>query len=293
LEERDLSNGAVMPRIELGLGEIEYEDTGDSGPPVVFLHGLAMNNSVWRKVIPRLQDHYRCLSPVLPVGGHRIPVPLDRDLSPQSVALMVGEFIEALDLRAPALVENDGGRAQTLAALRPELIGRLVLVACEAFDNYPPGFTGKLVGRAAKIPGGISAIVAPLRVRAFRRPPTAWGLMSKRPVPDAVIDDWIGPLLTDPRIRRDLRRYVLAVRPTELLEAAERLPQFERPVLVVWAKEDRMMPRSHGRRLASLFPDARLVEMEDCWTLIPEDQPEALASQVRTFLEHTPFRPLC
>jgi pimeloyl-ACP methyl ester carboxylesterase len=60
-----------MPRIELGLEEIEYEDTGGSGPPVVFLHGLAMNSSVWRKVIPRLQDHYRCLSPSL--AGRRSP----------------------------------------------------------------------------------------------------------------------------------------------------------------------------------------------------------------------------
>jgi len=39
-----------MQEIELSAGTIEYEDTGDSGPIVVLLHGLAMDGSVWRHV---------------------------------------------------------------------------------------------------------------------------------------------------------------------------------------------------------------------------------------------------
>jgi hypothetical protein len=35
--------------------------------------------------------------------------------------------------------------------------------------------------------------------------------------------------------------------------------------------------RDHGRRLAGLLPDARLVEIEDSYTLIMRDQPEAFA----------------
>jgi hypothetical protein len=34
-----------MPDVRLSTGTIEYEDTGGSGPIVVFLHGLAMNGS--------------------------------------------------------------------------------------------------------------------------------------------------------------------------------------------------------------------------------------------------------
>jgi pimeloyl-ACP methyl ester carboxylesterase len=40
----------------------------------------------------------------------------------------------------------------------------------------------------------------------------------------------------------------------DTFEAAERLRSFYRPALVVWAKEDRIMPPEHGRRLAELLP---------------------------------------
>lgn len=68
-----------------------------------------------------------------------------------------------------------------------------------------------------------------------------------------------------------------------LLERAERMRSYDGPVLVVWAKEDRLMPREHGRRLAVLFPRGRLVEIDDSYTLIPVDQPGQLAELLREF----------
>ena len=58
-------------------------------------------------------------------------------------------------------------------------------------------------------------------------------------------------------------------------------------VLIVWATEDRMMPRDHGRRLAGLFPDSRLVEIDDSYTLLAEDQPEKLTEAIGDFLAAT------
>jgi len=66
-----------------------------------------------------------------------------------------------------------------------------------------------------------------------------------------------------------------------LLEAAEDLPRFDRPALIVWASEDRVMPPEHGRRLADLLPQGRLVEIDDSYTLIPLDQPARLAEAMR------------
>jgi len=68
------------------------------------------------------------------------------------------------------------------------------------------------------------------------------------------------------------------------LEWAERQRSFDRPVLVVWAEDDRVMPCEHGRRLADHFPRGRLVEVADSYTLIPEDQPGALAGAIREFV---------
>ena len=69
-----------------------------------------------------------------------------------------------------------------------------------------------------------------------------------------------------------------------LIGAAERLPEFKHPVLVARASEDRVMPPEHGRRLAGLLPEARLVEVADSYTLIPLDQPARFAQIIREWL---------
>lgn len=271
-----------MPDIELSAGTIEYEDTGGEGPVVVLLHGLVHDATVWRKVVADLRTDHRVVAPTLPYGAHRRP--MRRPPTPDLVNELIAEFLDRLDLTDVTLVENDCGRAQTVAARHPERLARLALVACEAFDNYPPGLPGKLIGIACRAPGGVSLLVRTLGLKPLRRLPVGIGALTKRPVPDAVVDGWLRPLRTDPAIRRDFRHYGTHVRRDELLEAAQGLRSFDRPALVVWATEDLMMPRAHGRRLAELLPQGRLVEVEDTRTLIPEDQPELLASLLREFI---------
>jgi pimeloyl-ACP methyl ester carboxylesterase len=281
--------GKEMREVELSAGTIEYEDTGGDGPVLVLLHGLAQNGSVWRNVVSDLREDHRCVVPTLPLGGHRRPMRPDADLSMRGLSRLVGEFMERLDLRAVTLVENDWGGAHLLVTERGgERIARLVLTSCEAFDNYPPGLPGRAVWFAAKVPGGLNAMIQPLRLRPLRRLPMAFGWMSKRPVPDKIMDGWLRPAVTQPEVRRDLRKYLRAVDKRDTLEAAERLRSFDRPALIVWAKEDRVMPPEHGRRLAELLPQGRLVEIPDSYTLIPEDQPVKLAGAIRDFVRDTP-----
>lgn len=52
-----------MPEIQLSAGTIDYEDAGGSGPVVVLLHGLAMDGSLWRRVVGELRADHRCLVP--------------------------------------------------------------------------------------------------------------------------------------------------------------------------------------------------------------------------------------
>jgi pimeloyl-ACP methyl ester carboxylesterase len=141
----------------------------------------------------------------------------------------------------------------------------------------------------ASLPGGIYLAFQSLRLRPLRRLPVTWGWMSKRPVPHEVMDEWFRPLQTRAEIRRDLRKYALSIPPkSELLEWSERLRSFDRPALVVWAAEDRVMPPEHGRRLAEILPQGRLIEISDSYTLIPEDQPGELARAIRGFVQDTP-----
>ena len=277
-----------MQEIDLSAGTIEYEDTGDSGPIVVLLHGLIMDSSLWRKVVLELRADYRCVVPTMPVGAHRRPMRANADLSLRGLAKLQAEFLEALDLREVTLVGNDLGLFQVTACEYPERIARLVITSCEAFENIPPGLPGHTLAFAAKLPGGLFALVQPMRLRALRRLPFALGWMAKRQIPNEITDAWLRPLLTNREIRRDLLSYLHHYDKSDLLSAAECLRSFDRPALIVWAAEDRVMPPSHGRRLAALLPRAQLVEIPDSYTLIPEDQPGELARAIREFVRDTP-----
>jgi pimeloyl-ACP methyl ester carboxylesterase len=229
-----------VAEVELSAGPIEYEDTGGAGPLVVLLHGLAMTGSVWRHVVADLRADHRCVVPTLPLGGHRRPMHPDADLSLSGMVGLVADYLDRLDLREVTLVGNDWGGAQLLVTQRRhERLGRFVLAACEAFDNYPPGIPGRLAGLSARTSVATYVMAPSMRLRPFQRAPMSWGWMSTRPVPNEIMDEWFRPLATSRAIRRDFRAYAGSVPDkATLLEWAERQRAFDRPVLVVWAIED-------------------------------------------------------
>jgi pimeloyl-ACP methyl ester carboxylesterase len=276
-----------MPAVELAAGTVEYGDTGGSGPPLVLLHGLAMDGRVWDGVIGELGGGFRCLTPVLPFGAHRVALNADADLSLRGLGQLVSDFLAALDLRDTTLVFNDWGGAQTMVADGlMERVARLVLTPCEAFENYPPGIPGRMAALSGRLPGGLSMMRHVLRVSPLRQLPIVFGRMSRRGVPDELIRSWAEPLAR-PEIRRDLRRYVTGAKRgrRDMLAATPALASFDKPVLVVWGPDDKLMRPANGKRLADAFPNARLIEVPDSYVLMPIDQPAALARVVREFID--------
>ncbi|MFD7298568.1 alpha/beta fold hydrolase [Streptomyces sp. NPDC059897] len=278
-----------MPEIELSAGIIDYEDTGGDGPVVVLVHGLGFDASVWSEVASDLRREFRVLIPVLPIGSHRRPMRPDADLSAQGVAALLAEFMDRMDLREVTLVQNDTGTAQLLVGVRDERIARLVLTSCEALDNYPPGFQGKALHRASRIPGGLFVLLQSFRFPALARMRTSLGGMAKRRLPKELIARWYGQLLTSRDIRRDLAKFLRSTEPECYLRAAGNLPSFTRPALIAWGAEDRMMPPDTGRRLAALLPNARYVEIPDARTLVQFDNPAALTAELRRFVKENPL----
>jgi pimeloyl-ACP methyl ester carboxylesterase len=278
------SGAAASKEVELSAGTVRYRDSG-SGPPLVFVHGLLVDGTLWRKVTPLLEDRFRCVVPDWPLGSHRLPMGEGADLSPRGVARLVIELLEALDLSEVTLVANDTGGAVTQLAVAalPERVGRLVLTPCDSFDNFlPPMF--RPLQLAAKVPGGLTAALQPLRLRAARRLPMAYGGLAKRPILAEVTDAWLEPFFSDAGIRRDTARFLAAVDSRETVAAAERLRKFHRPALIAWASEVRLFPLEHAERLAALLPDARLELIDDSWTYVPEDRPERLAELIGEFV---------
>ena len=280
----------MTDQLTLSTGTVDYEDTGGAGPVVVLVHGLLMDASLYDDVVADLARDHRCIVPTLPLGAHRHGAAEEADLSLRGIAQLVAELLERLDLRDVTLVGNDTGGAvvQLLMAEGAERVGRVVLASCDAFDNFPPGLTGRTLVRTGKLPPALFGLfMQQMRLKPVRRLPLAFGWLTRRG--DATVARWMGPVLHQPEIRRDTVRVLRAIAADRglLVDVAERLPAFDRPALIVWASEDRVMPPEHGRRLADLLPQGRLVEVDDSDTLIPLDRPEALAAAIRDLAHNT------
>ena len=274
-----------MQQVQVAAGAIEVEITGE-GPPVVLLHGLLMDQSMWDSTMPFLPAGYRYVRPVLPLGAHRIPMAPEADLSLYAMARMVWELLEALDLRGVTLVHTDWGGGLFLTALGlDDRVDRLVILPCEAFDNFPPGLPGKVAALATRIPGGIVVAARQLRVPWLRRRRLLFGLMVKHRIDQSLIVSWTESCLRDARIRRDLRKYTSSrFDKAELVERTQALADFQGEALVLWAPENRVMPMAHGESLAALMPHARLELVEDAFVLSMIDQPERVGAAITKFL---------
>jgi pimeloyl-ACP methyl ester carboxylesterase len=270
--------------VHLSQGTIRYREDG-TGEPLLFVHGLGVNGSLWRKVVPSLSKDFRCVVPDWPLGSHEIPMSPDADLSPPGLARLVVDFMDALGLESVTLVGNDTGGAvcQLVAADYPERVSRLVLTSCDMYDRFPPPIF-KPLANVVRIPGAAWLIAQSLRPRFAQRLPIAFGWVTKRAPEQAVVDSWLKPWRSSGAIRRDLGKMFRGVDARYTIEAAQKLESFQKPVLLAWATEDKLFPLEYARRFAEAVPDGTLEEIDDSYTFIAEDQPERLADAIASFV---------
>ena len=273
-----------MTQLALRQATIEYREFGpqDSAyPPVFFVHGALVNGELWREVAEKLgRLGYRCIVPNLPLGSHTVPVNDVDALSLHGVAGIVNDAIEALELSDVTLVGSDtgGGICQLAVDARSDRVGRLVLTNCDAFDQCPP-FPFDAVFGLLRGPISIKALMGPMRLAALRNSALGFGLLISRP-DKQMTADWIAPCLNDIRIRRDLAALLRQIAVTDLTDVATRLTRFDKPVTLVWGQDDRVFKPSLGRRLAAVFPNAKLIEVPGSRTFVSLDQPDAVLDAI-------------
>jgi len=274
-----------MSQVVLDQATISYRVLGPEDsphPPVVFVHGILVDSRLWDQVAHGLASRgFRCYLPNWPLGSHTIPVNDGAELSPHAVATMIGDFVLELGLSDVTLVGNDtgGGLCQLVIDAHPDLVGRLVLTNCDAFDKFPP-FPFNLVFALLRGPVSIKILFEQMRLKALRHSPLGFGLLAN---PDAQLTaSWLEPGRTDVRIRRDLARLLRAVAKTDLTDVATRLHRFTKPVTIVWGQRDRAFTPALGRRLAALFPDSTLIEVPGARTFVSLDAPSAVIDAIAT-----------
>jgi len=267
-------------------GCVRYFERG-RGPAIVFVHGWLTNANLWRKMVPRLSERFRCVTLDLPFGSHGAAVRADADLTPAGCGRLIGGVLRALDLEDVTLVGNDSGGAysQIATAADPERVARLVLNSCETpRDTFPPPQFAALKALAAS-PQSLRDALAPLRDPAFRADARAYGLLVKRPIEDRAWDSYVLPILHDDGVLRDASKVMQSASEDDLRAAAAQLiDRFRRPVLFAWSPEDQLFPLAHAEEYARALADGRLERIDDAYSFTPEDQPDKLAQAIERFV---------
>ncbi len=269
--------------IDLDQGTIHYRDEGD-GAPLMFVHGLLVDGSLWREVTPHLTASYRCLVADWPLGSHRSPLAAGADRSPRGIAHLIADFIERLDLDGVTVVANDTGGAisQILASERPERLGGLILTNCDCLENFlPPLF--RPLQWLAHVPGAYRLIAWGMRSARLRRSPLAFGMLTHATIPDELTAKWATPLRR-PEIRADVVQTLRAIDSRDTIAAAQRLSEHPLPTLLAWAPEDRSFTLDSAERLAAMIPGCRIEQIPGSRAFVPIDQPLLLANAIAEFV---------
>jgi pimeloyl-ACP methyl ester carboxylesterase len=275
------SDLGVEREVRIGASTIRYRESGE-GRPIVFVHGFLVNGDLWRKVTPELSGDFRCIVPDWPLGSHTEPMEEGADLSPHGVARLIAAFLEALDLDDVLLVGNDSGGAlcQLVVTEFPERIGGLVLTPCDCFEKFPP-FPYSLIRYSLNTPGARSLLVHSMRFRAV--PWASFRPLMKHGYDAEIVRSWVEPSIRDQRVRRDAMKFGTQLNPKVTKAVAQRLPEVEIPVLIAWPPECTFFTFTLAKRLQAAFANARIVEIADAWTFLPEDKPVELAGAISGF----------
>jgi pimeloyl-ACP methyl ester carboxylesterase len=264
-------------------GAIAYAEKGQ-GPVALFVHGVLLNNHLWRYQLEALSDIRRCIAPDLLAHGGTEVAP-GGDVSVTANARMLLEFLDALGIDQVDLVGNDsgGGIAQIFAANYPERVRSFTLTDCDAHDNWPPEAFKPFLAMAAA--GGLrDTLNAMLNDKSIYRSPGALGpaYEDANTVSDADIETYLRPLLGERKLK-DFERFLAAFDNKHTLAIEGGLKKLQAPTLIVWGTDDVYFPVEWARWLAKTIPGTkRTVELTGARIFFPEERAPTFNRELRT-----------
>jgi len=284
----------VVRCLDVGSASVAYCDSGGDGPPLLLLHGCPFSKFVWRNVIHRLSDRFRCVAPdLLGLGNTETDAGADWSLPAQADAII--GLLDRLGLGRVAIVGHDqgGAIAQLIAIHHPDRVSALVLADAQAYDNWPSAEELPFI-RVTQLP-----VIGPLVLWAWsRRPLFRWALGEGKAVHDRsvltgeLVDGYIAANLATAPKRAKTRRF-LAIQLDPANQAhthhlADALHKIEAPTLTLWGDGDVHFPPDWARRLAADIPGTTRVEiLPATGHLVMEEQPDHVANLIREFLTPT------
>lgn len=274
--------------VNVGPLRLRYWDSGGAtdSTPILLLHGITCSVLEWLPNIdPLAANGQRVLA--LDFPGHGLSdKPLDFDYTMTDIARLVFDFLAALGIRRAHLVGNSmGGRvALECALLEPERVGSISLLA-------PAGIGRKCLidFRIATLPGLGELLTRPSHA--------GLKMVWRTAVHDKTLitDDFIRTKLAlarEPGAQRVflniIRRWIDlgGFKPAPVAELHQRLAALRLPCLVLWGKQDKLLPVAHAELLRNAIPHAQVHVWDPCGHLPQLEYPDRCNRLIGDFTAH-------
>lgn len=261
------------------LDDHAVEISGEGPRTLVLAHGYGCDKSMWRDLVPLLEDGARVVRYDLSGSGAAAPgrYDFDRHASLRGHADDLAAVLDALDAPGPVTLVGHSVSAMTAAlaaAARPERVDRVVMVCpSPSFVDDAPyvgGFAREdvlaLLDTVDSNYLGWSEQMAPAIMGVPDRPALGERLHASF-------------CRTDPAVARHFARV------TFLADHREDVRRFDRPTLVLQCREDVIVPPAVGAWMEAEMPDARLVVLDATGHCPHMSAPRETADAIRAFLE--------
>jgi pimeloyl-ACP methyl ester carboxylesterase len=261
-----------MAEIEHDGWRLSYTDTGGDGPPVLLLHGILFDRTMFDPQVAALRDRYRFITPDL--RGHGESDHLAKDFTQWD---MMEDHVALLDQlgveRAVWGGVSQGGFQALRAALRhPDRVNALVLIETQA--GAEDEFKAQMYEAFAEVvatTGWNEDILQSV-------PPIMFGESAPEELTRFWVDRWRAEDTTG------ARQTLWAVSRRE--DITNRLGEIEQPAIVIHGEEDAAIEMERAEQLAAGLPGlVELVKVPRAGHSSTIEQPEAVTAAVERFLE--------
>lgn len=246
---------------------------------LVLLHGYPSNCLLWRHCIPALSEHFRVIVPDLPGHGKSDkPDNVKYDLDFLTGFLL--DFYDSLGLKQPHLAAHDlGGMAALGFVTRyPERVNQFVIMDTAPYVDWPWALE-KMVKLLRK--RLVSKTM--LRPAAFKQALKRSLFYDPKVVDDEMTDLYLKPWIESKAGKKAFRQVIMPS-PEDVTVPREKLQQISVPTLVLWAENDKLLPKSVARKLSKDIPGASLAFVPNSGHFLPDEQPGVVVEKMLGFL---------
>ncbi|MDE1727014.1 MAG: alpha/beta hydrolase [Thaumarchaeota archaeon] len=246
--------------------KVRYFEDGRSDKTIILLHGLGGSAERWLKVIPILSPRYRVIAPDMIGFGHSDKP--SEDYTIEFFGKFLTAFINTLGLKTVILVGTSlGGQIAAKCASSNDMIEKLVLVAP----------SGAMKQSTAAVDAYMMAALYPNHASAK----TAFEMMSNSgTVDEFTVFDFV-KRMSAPNAKLAFISSVLGIKNSKIEDSLEKIMV---PTLLVWGKEDRVIPIEHANQFVTSIKNCQFLELNDCGHLPHVEKPELFSDSVLEFL---------